>query len=87
MLGGISTASLQNGHGSSSSSMDSPSSTSLPLIVQSPNVHLDAQGEHLVSTYEYQTTKVDTTDPHQWKAMVEKDTYIFKTKIQVPRVG
>ena len=57
------------------------------FTVDSPKVQFNAQKNSLLSTYEYQTTRITTTPDGLLKATPFNESLTFKTDCKVPRVG
>lgn len=57
------------------------------FTVDSPKVQFNAVKNTLLSTYEYQTTKVTQTAEGKLQATPVTESLTFKTDCKVPRVG
>lgn len=60
---------------------------SIKFDVDSPKVQFNAKNNTLLSTYDYQTTKISTTANGRLKATPVTESLTFKTDCKVPRVG
>ncbi len=59
----------------------------LPYIVQSDKVQCNTQTNTILSSYDYQTTRVQQTDDGRLSVTPVTSTLLFKTGTKVPKLG